>query len=244
MKYLKIILLILVITTALFSCQEPNEETEILNQIFPELTKVMRLTIIEPIDYPPPLPNSIFPDYFNRERLSDTCINRQDLMNYRSSLEEYNKYLQDYYFNNYAFRLDSINTVIGIVDSLGYCMACSLEDEMPIQYSDIMENMNASDITPKVLNLKKITNTGFFKLKRTSQIGWYPKIDFDEFVGVERDYYLSGVLSISRIHFNKSKTYGLFSCTKFMDHREPYPLLIGIKKTGEEWHIEKTVLGI
>ncbi len=242
MKYLKFFGIISFTITIILSCERPSEETKILNQIFPELTKIMRIPIIEPITYPPPLPKTIFPNYFNRDRLSDTCINRQDLLNYRTSLDNYNKYLQDYYFDNYAFRQDSINTVIVIIDSLGYCMACSYEDKMPREYSNVMKNVNKSSGKPIALNLNQITNTGNFKLKPTSKLDWFPKIDHNDFWSKKRDYYLSGILRISRIHLDKSKTHGLFSCTKFGRHYEVYTLLIGIKKKNKKWYIDQTIL--
>ena len=239
MKCLNLYSIILLFLTFIIGCNPPNEEMEILNQIFPELTIAMNVSVVKPIAYPPPLPKTIFPSFFQNE-LSDTCINRHDLAEYRSSLEAYNKYLQNYYFDNYAFRQDSINTVIGIVDSLGYCIDCGVEDEFPVEYSGVIQSFNEYSDLPNNIDLDQIRNTGVFQLKFTSEIGWYPKINLKEFRSIKRDYYLSCVLSISKIYLDKSKTHGLFSCIKVVDHIEPFPLIIGIKKKENKWYIDRT----
>lgn len=45
-----------------------------------------------------------------------------------------------------------------------------------------------------------------------------------------------------KIELNKISNTGIFYFTKFGNEKEPTPLLICIKKTGNNWNIEKTIL--
>jgi hypothetical protein len=239
-------LLIILIFNTLLGCQQISKENdiEVINQIFPELIKEMELLTIKPFGPPPPLPASFAP-YFLDNKNSDTCINLKDLMAYRLSFLKYRNDFEKYVIESYPFEFKSNKVVIGIEDSLyslrGYLENKFIKKELSRHYLTAYDNINNSNIDNKKFELNKITNTGMFRLQYSSELGWYPKIDMN-FWENPNDFYLSGILSFSRIYFDESKNYGVFYCTKFGNEKEPTPLLICIKKTGNNWTIEKTIL--
>ena len=225
----------------LFGCQNKKHETDlkIINQIFPQLTKGMNLSVFKTIDFPPPPPKFLSPDFSGKKK---TYIKLSEIEGYISSLNKYRSYLQDCY-NNYS-RLDSINVVVGLSDTL-YAYP-DLEKEFTTkkisrEYSGVLQDLNSSRFANKLIDLKNITNTGIFKVESASKLGWYPKIDM-EFWKKKRDYYLSGVLLLSRIYLDKTKTHGIFYCTKVSYEKEPLSNLIFIKKKNGKWELDKIEL--
>jgi hypothetical protein len=243
-------LIILLILPLLWSCHITTKETDvdIINQIFPDLVAEIRISIIEPFPPIPPLPASLSPSITSiiNPNLSDSCINKSDLMAYLSSLNKYRQDFHKYIFDSYAFDYDSINTVLGIVDSLYSCKGYKefdyIKKELPsLQYTTAYHNMSIVDIANKKIDLNKITNSGIFKLQYSSQLGWHPKVN-RKFWEKQNGFYLSGILRFSRIYFDDSYNSGVFYCTNFYGPIEPLSLLICIKKTDNKWKIEKSIL--
>jgi hypothetical protein len=240
MKYLKKFVYFGIIIF-LFSCQTKQNETDvkIINQIFPQLTKAMHLSIVKAIDFPPPPPKFLSLDFSGKK---NTYIKRSEIKGYISSLNKYRSYLQDCY-SNYS-QLDSINVVVGLSDTL-YAYP-DLEKEFTTkkiskEYSGVLQDLNSLRLANKLVDFKNITNTGIFKVESVSKLGWYPRIDM-KFWKKKRDYYLTGVLLLSRIYLDKTKTHGIFYCTKVNYEKEPLSNLIFIKKTNNKWEIDKVEL--
>ena len=161
----------------LFGCQNKKHETDlkIINQIFPQLTKGMNLSVVKAIEFPPPPPKLLSPDFSGKK---NTYIKRSEIEGYISSLNKYRAYLQDCY-NNYNNRLDSINVVVGLSDKL-YAHT-DLEKELTNgkisgEYSGAQKDLKTSHLANKLIDIKSITNTGGFKIESVSELGWYPKI--------------------------------------------------------------------
>ncbi|UBM61339.1 hypothetical protein LA303_07865 [Candidatus Sulfidibacterium hydrothermale] len=240
MSYLKNIIYIGTILF-LFGCQNKQEniDVKIINQIFPQLTKEMHLSIIKPIDFPPPLPKTLSPDLLDEKNI---YVKRSEIEKYIASLYKYRSYLQNY-CENYN-RLDSLNVVVGLSDTL-YAYT-DIEKELAgknisKEYLGVLTNLANPHITNEEIELKNITNTGIFKLEKVSELGWHPKIE-KNFWKKKRDYYLSGILLLSRIYLDKTKTHGLFYCTKSSNEKEPLSKIIFVKKINGNWKIDNVKL--
>jgi len=241
MKHLKNIIYVGIIVF-LLGCQNRKNETDskIINQIFPQLTKGMNLSVLKTIDFPPPPPKFLSPD-FSKEK--NAYIKRSEIEEYISSLNKYHSYIQDCY-NNYYNRLDPINVHIGLSDTL-YAIK-DLKNELidfkiPREYSGVIQDLNTSHLRNIIIDKNDIANAGIFKIESVSELGWYPKIDM-KFWEKKRDYYLSGILFLSRIYLDKTKTHGIFYCTKISNEKESLSNLIFIKKTDNKWEIDKIEL--
>lgn len=244
---MKRIFVFLLLVYCFCGCQKHQRTNDlaILNQIFPQLTKEMKLSIVEPIAFPPSLPYFIYDDTMFNDIYPDTCINRGDIASYLKTLEEYHFYLQNYYFENYAFRSDSIEAILGISDTLYPCLNCfnyendyvikEIPDEYLFVFSDTSEY--ESDL---LLDKNKLTNTGVFKICNISDLKWNKKNN-REFWNTQRDYFISGILMISRIYYNKSMDHGVFFCTRINSEVEPYPLIICVKLQNNKWEIDKAI---
>lgn len=245
MKRLSIFLLIIY---CFGSCQKQEKTVDdllVLNQIFPQLTKEMKLSIVESFAFPPPLPNFIGDDTLFHDIKPDSCIRREDLANYLKTLEKYYFYLQDYYFENYAFRSDSIEAVLGISDTLYSCMNCFssepeyVKKEFPKEYLYVFSNKNEYEENI-IFDKTKLTNTGVFKIFNASDLKW-TRENNSNFWHIKRDHFISGILVISKIRYNESKDRGVFYCTAANSEVEPYSMIICVKLKNNKWTIDKTI---
>ena len=223
-------------------CQSKQDETDIkiINQIFPQLTKAMNLSVVKTIDIPPPPPKFLSTCFSGKK---ETYIKRSEIEEYISNLNKYRSYLQNYY-ENIDNILDSINVHVGLSDTLYAIKDFKkelTEKKIPEDYSGIIQDLNQSNLSNRVIDIKDITNTGIYKIESISELGWYPKIGM-KFWKKKRDYYLSGILILSKIYLDWTKTHGIFYCTKVSTEKEPLPKIIFIKKTNNQWKIDKTEL--
>ena len=241
MKHLKNIIYVGIIIF-LVGCQNKQDETDtkIINQIFPQLTKAMNLSVVKTIAFPPPPPKFLSTDFSGKKK---KYIKRSEIEEYISNLNKYRSYLQNH-CENINNILDSINVHVGLSDTLYVIKDFKkelTEKKIPEEYSGIIQDLNQSHLSNRVIDIKNITNTGIYKIESVSELGWYPKIDM-KFWKKKRDYYLSGILVLSKIYLDWTKTHGIFYCTKVSNEKEPLPKIIFIKKTDNQWKIDKTEL--
>lgn len=240
--------LILIVLLCLISCSEKKAvntsliEEEIINDIFPELTIEMELSLINISPVPPSPQFFETDDNFSVKKDSILIISAEELKNYAKTLENYKFHLMDAYRNSLSFRCNSQNVVIGIDDSLTNSTPDYyykfFKDELDNEYLSILkENINNSP-NEKKIKISEIENTGCFKIKSKSDLGWTK--DKNDSWRKKQDLYLSGVLGFSNIYLNKYKNFGFLDCYEIANGKEIYSRLIFVRKKEEKWFIDKT----
>lgn len=112
-----------------------------------------------------------------------------------------------------------------------------LEMEFSRQYMEAFEAMGNKEYTSRFFDLSKIENTGVFKLRYISEFPAEGEIWKRE----NYDFYLSGVIGISRIYFDTSRQFGIIytygQCSPLWGGGQ----IVFIRKIDNKWVIEKTI---
>jgi len=198
---------------------------KVLNEVFYDLIKISgAMDLLKP---PPPLPYSDYAPEFITE--NQRLIDR---------IEKVNN--------------GEITAVIAVVDSLFADFDVSFENikqcnhrsaefsemEFSGRYIEAFETMGNQASTSRYLDLSKIENTGVFKLKYTSEFPQEREIFWKK---ENYDFYLSGVIGISRIYFDSSRQFGVIYCYGLCNPLWGSGQFVFIRKIDDKWVIEKTI---
>lgn len=145
-----------------------------------------------------------------------------------------------------------ITAVIAVVDSLfaihkyvsfDDIKQCSQSTEFKKmdfseQYMAAFKAMENQTIRSHFLNLSNIKNKGIFTLKYESEFPQERNLFWKK---GNYNFYLSGLIEISRIYFDSSCQFGVFYCSGMCNPRWGSGQFVFIRKIDNKWIIEKTI---
>lgn len=200
-------------------------EMKVLDEIFYNLIKISgAMDLLLP---PPPSPYS--------ESTPESIAEKQRMMD---RIEKVNN--------------GEITAVIAIVDSLfaghkyvsfddiKHCIHSTEFKEMDFseRYMEAFEAMENQATTSRFLDLSKIENKGVFTLKYESE---FPQERNSFWEKENYNFYLSGLIGISRIYFDSSCQFGVIYCYGMCSPRWGSGQFVFICKIKDKWVIEKTM---
>ncbi|WP_139278156.1 hypothetical protein [Pseudozobellia thermophila] len=194
----------------------------------------MRLKVSEIYPVPPP-------PLLDEKNLDSL---KENLILYAESLNNYSAYLRNYYFHNYTINADSLNVKIGINDTLHTINPHHISNmysnneylkENP-EFRKLLVSNTQNLKSPKTIDINRIKEHKPFKIAKTSELGWKQELRND--YQNNKDFYLSGILDLSRVYFNKEKNKGYFTCSEIANHYEIFTQLILVEKINGKWKIK------
>jgi hypothetical protein len=207
------------------SCKFDNgdNEIELLDDIFLELTSIMH--VIKTYPPPPPPPAPILD--------SNDSIIGYDTIEYQLLINKYKIELE-------KIEIDTQNIVLAISDSLFQYHDEDIEHikkELPSsEYFEALNSISDSSMKNLWLDIKNIHKTGNYQLRYLSE---FPKrIDIWT---TDYSFNLAGIMSISRIYFDSERQFGIFYCSYNCGGLCGSGNIICTKKVNGKWKIEKTI---
>jgi len=219
---LQIILALLIISSS--GCKnhkiKSNEETQVINEIFKELTDSLVYYRAYPPPPPPPLPSSI-----------DTSGN---ILNDSFSTKKYMELISKIDTSRFVLSLrDSARIDVDFKDRVNEFLYDSAYSDYQAAFKSYLKN----DKKKSDLDIAAMRNTGRYELVKSSNI-----------IGLENntnnpkyDFMYYGEMTISSLFFNDSHTTGFFTCEVFCWRGCNYSYLILIKKVSMTWKIQKMI---
>lgn len=223
-KYFMLIVLLI----GVLSCRidkAGSYEMKVFNEIFDNLVEEMGA--LSSFEIPPPIPF-----------LDNNNLIAYDTVGYDKKIveiERKNRKMRDTTF------------VIAVFDTLFPCYNLNLDIEyigkqlIEPGYTEALNSMDKQSIQSCPLDLSEIENRKRFILKYTSE---FPE-GFKIWERENYNFLFSGILSMSRIYFDKEKRVGLFYCSYACGRLCGEETIICIRKINKKWTIEKVVeLGV
>lgn len=219
-------LIVMVLLIGVLSCRTDSAddyEMQVFNEIFDTLVEEMGALSRFEIP-PPPMP---FLDNHNPVEYDTAGYDKMI-----AEIEKENRNMRDTVF------------VIAVFDTLFTCYNLNLNVEyiekqlIDSDYIEALNSMNKHSIQSHPLNLSKIENRKQFILKYSSEFPEGLKIWERE----NYNYLFLGILSMSRIYFDKEKRVGLIYCSYACGRVCGEEVIICIRKDDDRWTINKTIL--
>jgi len=206
-----------ILLIGLQSCKTDNVEDyelKVLDEIFDDLIYKMGVTSW----FIPPPPPSII------DLHGDTVEYQRNIDDYTKQIKKWGK---------------DTTIVIAVIDTLFTCFNKDVERQEFTEhgYNEAYKAMTDSLITSRPLDLSKIRNRERIILKYHSEFHEGMKIWERE----NYDFFLSGVLGISRIYFDSSRQFALFYCSFMCGGRCGEGMIVYIRKINDKWTIEKMI---
>jgi len=206
-----------ILLIGLQSCKTDNVEDyelKVLDEIFNDLIYKMG---VASWFIPPPPPSII-------DLHGDTVAYQRNIDDYTKQIKKWGK---------------DTTIVIAVTDTLFTCYKDNyLERQIFTEYgyNEAYKAMTDSLITSRPLDLSKIKNREKIILKYHSE---FPK--GTQIWKKDYDFFLSGVLTISRIYFDSSRQFGLFYCSFMCGSLCGDGVIVCIHKINDKWAIEKII---
>ena len=201
---------------------DSDYETQLLNEIFIELTEKLQIGKI----LSPPPPSPIFDNNHK--------IVGYDSTNYLVDLKKYKEDIRN-------SKLDTSKYILAINDSLfSYSddQFDLIRNNLPSgKYIDAWNSFRENKKKSTWIDLNKFNNTGKFRLFLISDL----LKGNDIWEKMALDSKISGIIHISRIHFSKNKNYGIFYCSITCGRLCGHGYAICIERINDQWKIEKTI---
>lgn len=207
--------LISLLTSCNLSKKQTNFETQVLNEVFKELTD----SLIYYPAYPPPPPP---PEYDSSGTIQ---INTRSLDRYRKLISQ----------------IDTIRKVIAISDSMKIDLDFKDNLDSFYEYFDTIDlksaviSLRENKLVGRPVEIKHITNTGKYVVILLSSLNSIQSNDNIH----KYNFIYYGNMTISRIYFNNTKTKGFFTCEVLCGSQCNYSFLIIVKSHLNKWTIHK-----
>jgi hypothetical protein len=223
--------IIILLSTFIIDCKsQVNEEVSILNEIFSEL-----------------------PDYIHFYRFGNKKIPiKETVYNSEGQVVGYDtlKFIHDnkiYYGNSSDIRrTDTINTIVGMVDTLfdefrsNETLELLLNDSTLKAYYEPIRKLINRDKEKSWFDLGKIENTGNLIIRNLDDL---PKQALKNKHSL--DFPFAGYLYISRLYLNADKSKSIVQCIYVCGGTCGERSLILIERKGNKWNINrKKVMGV
>ncbi|MGY5353508.1 hypothetical protein [Wenyingzhuangia sp. IMCC45467] len=233
------ILLITVLAFIFFnsSCEKNKHlEEKIINEIFIEMAIKMQLRVIDIQPIAPPL-------ILDENNIQES---KKELLEYYKYLREYSNYLREYYFYNSIINPKSFNVVVGLNNELSIINNENLYNHIKgyidlknKKYLEVIRQNIANNTVESNIDFNYIENVNPFKILNKNELGW-TKSENDKFRN-EKEFYLAGVLNLSKIYFNNEMSMGYFLCSEIANGKETLTKLLFIEKESNKWKIIEEV---
>jgi hypothetical protein len=223
MMMIKQNIFLLILGFGLLSCTNDRllikQETEILNDIFPQIVSDNHFFPLQP----PPPPQIID----NSGNIIDDTVKNPSVI-------EYNKFFS---------KLDENRNVISIEDSTNLIIAQSIviKSLKENEHDKLIEIFNHQTQEPKFLiDVSQIKNTGKFELiKRSTK--FQKDFNFKNYNGLDLTYYFFGNLIFSRPFLDDSEKNGFIIYSRDCGFECDRDFIFIIKKQNERWIISEKI---
>lgn len=201
-------------------------EKDVMNDIFEKLVDTMYIDFRIPPYPPPPLPEF--------DKNGDIIFKKEDSLKEKSKRVEYHKRISEL---KIKLKKDTTRLLIGVYDTI-YGLDIEHKKGLVLHFKSIEnDSMSLLDSTMNILDLSNFKNSSKFIFRKRSKFPNRNKIWNSEY-----DSPFSGIIWFSRIHFDKSKTYGVlivnYTCGRLCGHTNK----IFIRKENKHWKIDKIIL--
>jgi len=223
---------LILILTFLVSCSKKENDLEYEKKVMNEIVVEIVDTLYDNVSnrqLPPPPPPSILNGNGNK------VWTKSDSLREVKRIADYHKQIS--FLRNELIKKDTTRLLIAVYDTV-YSNEENGEKILINHFSDIeYDTMKATDLTNYKIDLSKIKNNSMFIFNYRSH---FPSIN--EIWTKKYNFPFIGVVSLSRIDFDKSTKYGFLTVSYNIDRMNGNTFRIFIKKDQDKWQIDKMTM--